>query len=140
MPGPKPSITLDVVLRVSERVGKGLTLRLALAAESNPKINEETWKKALSAHPEFYPHYQAAKGKFLAQAMDRLAQASDLKHLCWLLERRHSDLFARPAELAVNVHNQVSVSSETRTLTDAELERIARGGSEDAAGAEKNPA
>lgn len=83
----------------------GLTLKLALAAENNDKINEETWKKALAAHPEFSPHYEAAKGKFLEQSMARLQSSKDLKYLCWLLERRHTDLFARPAPVEVQVNN-----------------------------------
>lgn len=109
-PGPKPSITLAVVKRVSIRVGIGLTLKLALAAENCATVNEETWKKALAAHPEFSPHYEAAKGKFLELSMVRLAKAEDLKYLCWLLERRHSDLFAKPeAAPIVNVNQSVAV-------------------------------
>jgi hypothetical protein len=139
-PGPKPSITLAVVKRVSSRFARGITLKLALAAENNSKINEETWKKALAAHPEFYPHYEGAKGKFLAESMEKLAAAKDLKFLCWLLERRHSDLFAKPSDISVSVTNQVNVSTDTKPLTDAQLESIARRGSESAVGAKKDQA
>lgn len=97
-PGPKPSITLQVVKRVSERVGSGLTLELALAAEQVATINIETWKKALKAHPEFSPLYEGAKGKFLESAVLRLAGSNELQNLRWLLERRHWDLFARPRD------------------------------------------
>lgn len=110
VPGPKPSITLPLVQRVAARIGRGLTLRLALAAEQNDKVNEETWKKALAAHPEFSPLYEAAKGKFLDVATQRLAKSADLYNLRWLLERRHADLFARPAEVSVSVENNVAVS------------------------------
>lgn len=94
-----------MVKRVADRYAIGLTLKLALAAENNPKINEETWKKALAAHPELSPHYEAAKGKFLEKSVRRLAKAKELKHLCWLLERRYSDLFARPEPAPVQVNN-----------------------------------
>lgn len=104
-PGPKPSITLAVVKRVSRRVAMGSTLTLALAAEGHGKVNEETWKKALQSHREFSPHYEQGKGKFLAGAMERLQKSKDLKFLCWLLERRHADLFARPAAVSVAVNN-----------------------------------
>jgi hypothetical protein len=118
-PGPKPSITLAVVKRVATRIGRGLTLNLALAAENKSTINEETWKKALQAHPEFSPHYEAGKGKFLDWAMQRLAVSKELANLKWLLERRHPDLFARPAEVAVNVNNTTNISG----LPDDVLER-----------------
>jgi len=94
-PGPKPSITLAVVKRICEAYGRGVSLDGALAAEGNDKINLETWKKALAAHPEFSPHWQGARGKFLAKSMARLERSKNLKFLCWLLERRHSDLFSK---------------------------------------------
>lgn len=81
-----------------------------MAAENNLKINEETWKKALAAHPELSPHYEAAKGKFLDDSMQKLAASKSLKFLCWLLERRHSDLFARPAEVSLSVNNTTNIS------------------------------
>jgi hypothetical protein len=120
-----PSITREVVERVAERVGRGLTLKLALAAEAHPKINVETWKKTIAAHDEFRPIYEAGKGKFLELAMARLAAAEDLRWLTWLLERRHADLFGKPAP-AVSVTNNVSVGQSARELSDAELERIIR--------------
>jgi hypothetical protein len=108
-----------VVKRVSERVAIGLTLELALATEGVATVNVETWKKAIKAHPEFYPHYQEAKGKFLEMAMRRLAESDELTHLKWLLERRFFDLFGRPESQAgtgnitgsasVTVNNTVAV-------------------------------
>jgi hypothetical protein len=100
-------------------VGLGLTLKLSLAAENHEKINEETWKKAIAAHPEFSPHYEAAKGKFLEGAMRRLAASEELAHLKWLLERRHSDLFGRPPEQSVCVTNNVSVELPADVLERA---------------------
>lgn len=89
--------------RVSERVARGSTLALALAAENCGTVNLDTWKKALKAHPEFSPQYEAAKGKFLEWATVRLAEAKDLVNLRWLLERRYSDLFSRP-DIALEVN------------------------------------
>ena len=111
-PGPKPSITRAVVRRVSDRVARGLTLALALAAEGNSTINVETWKKALGAHPEFSPLYEAGKGKFLERATRRLAESDQLKHLCWLLERRHPDLFRKPADVVVNNDVRVELPAD----------------------------
>jgi hypothetical protein len=125
---------------VAERVGNGVPLKHALAAEGDSKINVDTWKKALVAHPEFRGPYEAGKGKFLEYAMRRLAAAEDLKFLCWLLERRHSDLFSKPEPgTTVNVHNQVNVSQPTKELSDAELERIAQRGRDGVAGAAQDP-
>lgn len=126
IPGPKPSITLEVVRRVSHRVGRGLTLKLALVAENKLTVNEETWKKALAAHPEFSPLYEAGKGKFLDMATQRLAKSGELQNLRWLLERRFPDLFARPAEVSVSVENNVSVELPADVVERAR--QISKGG------------
>ena len=76
---------------------------MALAVEGVATINLETWKKALAAHPELSPHYTQAKGKFLVYATGRLAHHPDPKFLCWLLERRHSDLFHKPDGDTINL-------------------------------------
>jgi hypothetical protein len=110
IPGPKPSITLAVVKRVAARVGRGVPLEHALAAENKSTINKETWKKALAAHAEFSPLYAAGKGKFLDSATKRLAESSESADLKWLLERRHPDLFARPAEVSVEVNNSTTIT------------------------------
>src|SRR6185312_13490677 len=94
---------------VADRIGRGLTLELALAAEGKATVNKETWKKALAAHREFSPLYEAAKGKFLDRATQRLAASKENADLKWLLERRHPDLFARPAEVSVEVNNTAVV-------------------------------
>lgn len=86
---------MEVVLRVCEAYGRGIPIEQALAAERNEKVNIETWKKALQSNPEFSPHWAGARGKFLADSMAKLAGAKNLKFLCWILERRHSDLFAK---------------------------------------------
>lgn len=92
----------------------GSTLELALASEANSKINLETWKKALSAHPQFSPLYRAAKGKFLDKSMRRLAEHADAKYLCWILERRFSEMFAKPEppSAVVNVSQQVGIPAD----------------------------
>jgi hypothetical protein len=88
---------LEVVQRVSERYGMGIPLQDALAAEGSPTINLETWKKALAAHPELSPPYEAAKGKFLEFAMCKLRDHKNLKFLCFLLRTRRADLFSGSA-------------------------------------------
>lgn len=108
--GPKPSITIEVVQRVSERFGRGVPIKEALEAESHPKINLATWHKALQAHPELSIHYKAARGKFLDEALARLARDENTARLCWLLERRYSDLFAAPAPINVNVAQQTVIA------------------------------
>ncbi|HVX56963.1 MAG TPA: hypothetical protein VHA37_04475 [Candidatus Saccharimonadales bacterium] len=111
---------------MSDRVGRGLTLALALAAENNPTVNEETWKKALQAHPEFSPHYEAGKGKFLDRAVQRLSQHDDAKFLCWLLERRHSDLFARPASVDIKVGATASAGASADAGIPADVVQRSR--------------
>jgi hypothetical protein len=110
-------------------VGRGLTLKLALSAENSATVNEETWKKALQSHPEFSPHYEAGKGKFLDWATERLSRSRENADLKWLLERRHADLFARPAEVSVSVNNTTNIQG----LPDDVLERarkLAGGGND----------
>lgn len=93
-------------------------MRLALEAEGKPKINLDTWEKSLKSHGNFRVIYHAAKGKFLDASMQRLAEAEDLKHLRWLIERRFPDLFARPdleSAAVVNisqVNNTVAIPAD----------------------------
>ena len=101
-------------------MGRGLTLDLALAAEGVSTINVETWKKALKAHPEFSPLYQAAKGKFLDMAVMRLVLSNELQNLRWVLERRHYDLFSRPRDDGRGLGEQ---SGGTSALPEDLLER-----------------
>ena len=105
--GRPQQITLEVVQRVSERVGKGLTLVLALSLERNNHINADSWAKAIKRNPLFLPPYSAAKADFLERALQRLAESQDLANLRWLLERRHSDLFARPSDTTINVSQSI---------------------------------
>ncbi len=89
---------MDVVERVAERFGLGLSLKMALVLEKDVCINEDSWAKALSRNPEFVPPFAAAKADFYDRAMRRLANADDPKWLTWLLERRHADEFHRPPD------------------------------------------
>lgn len=116
-----------MVKRVSARVGRGLTLSLSLAAENRATVNEETWKKALQAHPEFSPHYDAGKGKFLDKAIRRIAAEKNTKYLCWLLERRHPDLFARhDSDVAAGSGTTVHVSQSVAVGIPADVLERAR--------------
>jgi hypothetical protein len=110
-------------------------LESALAAECNDKINLETWKKALVAHPEFSPHWQGARGKFFTKAMARLERSKNLKFLCWLLERRHSDHFARrdskpPASDVVDRATELpaDVIERATELANQQVRPTAKGG------------
>lgn len=108
-----------MVKRVSNRVGRGLTLELALAAENKEGINLECWHKALQRHPDLSTHYAAGKGQFLDYATKRLAggETADLR---WLLERRHPDLFAKPSEQpSVHVSNHTTIQLPEELLERA---------------------
>ena len=105
--GRKAHITLEVVQRVADRVGLGIPLNLALLSENNPFINEGSWKMAIKRNPKFVTPYHAAKATFLEKAVRRLAEADDLRWLTWLLERRHSDLFARQPDTSINVQQSI---------------------------------
>ncbi len=107
--GPAPSVTLEVVKRVSARVGRGLTLSLALAAEDCPAVNVENWNKTLQRHKELSTHYEAGKGQFLDMATERLVASEELANLRWLLERRFPDLFSKP-EPGVTVNASVNLA------------------------------
>jgi hypothetical protein len=139
-PGPKPSITAEVVQRVSDRVGRGMPLKMALEAEAQPKINVETWHKAIQGSETFRAVYDAGRAQFLDAAMARLAAADELKYLCWLLERRHSDLFAkREPEVVVNntnVHN--AIPEDVYKLAKEIAQRDAKVRSEGGTGKDKD--
>lgn len=86
---------MDVVRRVAKRYGRGVPLPEALAAEGNPKINLESWHKAIQRDDKLSTLYASARGQFLDEAVAKLAASDNLKYLCWLLERRHSADFAK---------------------------------------------
>lgn len=96
-----------------------MSLRLALAKERKATINEETWRKALGAHPDLAPAYEAAKADYLENAMRRLSNSRRLNYLCWLIERRHPDLFTKPSAASQAAHQE----SELPGLADEILER-----------------
>lgn len=115
-PGPKPSITLAVVKRVSERFGKGVPLKYALAAEQNPKINLNSWHKALERDPELSTHMDFAKWEYLDWAMRRLEKSD--KHLWLLVERRNSSDFAPPATVQFNVENKTTIAGLSEDILE----------------------
>ena len=92
------NITMAMVEQVSERVAKGLSLALACAMEGDPRINPESWERALAADPVLANAFLKARGKFLEEKLKKLEDTKDPKHVLWLLERRHADLFGKGAE------------------------------------------
>jgi len=104
--GRKRHITLDVVLRVSERFGLGLPLKMALVLEKDPCVNLESWSKALKRNPQFVPPFEAAKADFYEKALRRLVDNEDPRWLCWVLEHRHPDVFGG-GETSINVTQQI---------------------------------
>jgi hypothetical protein len=103
--GRPPEVPPQAFVNVCQAFAQGLPLEMALAAEAIPK---STWYSALKANEVYRTQYGAAKAIFLAQALTRLTEHQDPKHLEWVLERRHPDLFRRPAETEVNTNVTVN--------------------------------
>lgn len=96
--GPEPTVTLEVVARIGERMAIGLPLDYALALEE-ADISVDCFHKALQRDEKLSTHLKRFKAKFIAEACTRLtiSETSDLR---WLLLRRHPDIFAMPSEKA----------------------------------------
>jgi hypothetical protein len=94
--GPESRVTAQLVKRVSKCVARGIPVRLALAGQG---VTQYAYERHLRRHPELAAIHEAAKVTFLNKTFDMiLSRPGPLVR--WLLERRHSDLFAPPAELA----------------------------------------
>ena len=105
--GPEPSVTMAVVDRVANRVGKGVPLDMALALEPNP-INEETFTRALRQDVKLAAHMARGKAAFVDKFVDAIVASDDLQHMKWLVTRRHPLLFGEQ----LTVKN----TGETRTV------------------------
>jgi hypothetical protein len=93
-PGPESKVTVELVHRVSERVAKGIPIRVALQTEP---VTFEAYKKHLQRHPELRAIQAAAKIKFLDVTIDMISSKNG-PMLRWLLERRHADVFGPNAD------------------------------------------
>lgn len=100
-PGPKPQITLEKFVRICEAFAHGLPLDIALGSEG---IKLKTWESYLHLNPQFKGQWTEARYLFLAESIQKLAR-TDLK---WLLERRFSELFKKPADVEVHQTNVIN--------------------------------
>lgn len=116
-------ITTETVERVSNRIAHGLSLKLALAAEREPLINEAAWSAALEADPQLALIPDAVKAEFCQSAAERLvlSEQDNLKWLCWLLERCYPDLFGASTQPA---KSQNAVPEEFLKLFREEAKRL----------------
>jgi hypothetical protein len=112
-PGPESRITHELVQRVSERIAKGIPLKIALESED---INFEAYRKHIRRHPELKAIQSAAKIKFLEVTYAMITE-KPCPMLRWLLERRHSAAFSPDKK---NPENPDADSDETDTDTDTE--------------------
>lgn len=102
--GPEPKVTLAVVDRVAQRVGKGLTLEMALALEPTG-ISEDLFRKALQKDVKLSSHMARGKAEFVDKFIDAIMISDDLQHMKWLVTRRHPDLFGE--QLSVKQSGEV---------------------------------
>ena len=122
--GAEPSVTLEVVERIGQRMAIGLPLDYALALEE-ADISEDCFHKALQRDAKLSTHLKRFKAKFIAEACTRLtiSETSDLR---WLLLRRHPDIFAMPSERAEASGNGNQVADGLQDLLNRakELARL----------------
>jgi hypothetical protein len=88
----KEDITVALVERVSERVAKGVPLRLAAAREG---LSRADYEECLRRHPELALRQDSANGEFVEFCIRKLLDVEDpSSNIRWLLERLNPDLFA----------------------------------------------
>ncbi|HEY1788281.1 MAG TPA: hypothetical protein VGJ73_09010 [Verrucomicrobiae bacterium] len=91
-------VTVELVDRVSERVGTGVPLDLALAGEA---VSLADYKRHLSKHPDLAGREGVAKRKLLQKLVDMLLTSEDAStsaNIRWLLERLYPEVFGRNRE------------------------------------------
>lgn len=93
-PGRESKVTAALVKRVAKHIAKGIPVRLALALTGEP-VTQCAFERHLRRHPELAVIQEAAKAKYLEKAFDMIMSRPG-PLVRWLLERRHSDLFAPP--------------------------------------------
>ncbi|HTV40382.1 MAG TPA: hypothetical protein VMF08_07395 [Candidatus Sulfotelmatobacter sp.] len=113
--GPKSKVTVALVKRVSKRVARGIPIRLALSGEP---VTRSAYKKQLQRHPDLAAIQETAKLQFLDKAFDVIL-ANPGPMLCWLLERTHPDIFAKPREEAPVTATATEAQTQTQTQTIA---------------------
>jgi hypothetical protein len=90
--GSKEEVTVALVERVSERVAKGVPIRLAAAREG---LRRAEYEELLRGRPELALRQDAANGEFVEFCIRKLLDVEDpSSNIRWLLERLNPDMFA----------------------------------------------
>lgn len=93
-PEPKSTATVALVKRISERLAKGIPLKLALAGEP---VTQEKYEKLLRRSREIAALQDIAKREFLEDALDTLLNGKNAgANIRWWLEIFHPEIFAKP--------------------------------------------
>jgi hypothetical protein len=114
-PGPESRITHELVQRVSERIAKGIPLKIALESED---INFEAYRKHIRRHPELRAIQSAAKIKFLEVTYAMITE-KPCPMLRWLLERRHSTAFSPDKKEPDDPETETDADTESTSQTIA---------------------
>jgi hypothetical protein len=117
-PKPKANVTAVLVKRVSERVAKGIPLKLALAGEP---VAQADYEEQLRQSAELAAIQDAAKREFLEDALDTLIHGKHARpNIRWLLGVLYPGLFAKsPGEDEARLAKQNSAG-----IPDELLKRI----------------
>jgi hypothetical protein len=87
----KEDATIALVERVSERVAKGVPLRLAAAREG---LTQAQYEERLRDHPELALRQDSANGEFVEFCIRKLLDVEDPgSNIRWLLERLNPNMF-----------------------------------------------
>ncbi len=118
--GRKPLLSLEKVNQVGEEVALGMPVEYALLLCG---IQRHTWEMSM-ARPKLHEAFQLCKARFLSEALHKIkvADARSLPvGLCWILERRHSDIFSKSTS-----HVNVNATFVSRELPLGDLADRAR--------------
>lgn len=102
--------TQELVTRVADRVGKGMTVAQALVLEDQD-VNEMSFHSAIRRKPELGKIFLSRQAIFVEQALE-IIQAGDSKDVRriqgfqWILERRHREQFGRH-DSGVHITNNI---------------------------------
>jgi len=117
-PGPKSKVTAALVRRVSNRVAKGIPIRLALAL-TGELVTLHAYERQLRRHPKLRAIQARAKLKFLEKAIDAIcSQPSPM--LRWYLERRFAHVFC-PLEEDEKFEAEAELDRDPETQNLAEV-------------------
>jgi len=115
-PGRESKITVELVQRVSKRVGRGIPIQMALAGE---RVSWSAYKKHLQRHPDLAAIQEVAKIQFLDETFDMILSKPG-PMLRWFLERRHPDLFAKPRDETPAAATATATATAPQTQTQTQ--------------------